>query len=94
MMCVDVCIFVLIYSEEKLIYVSPHMNPAVVVAKKKQKISMLKNCIFDLEKLFCLTYLSSSWHLFLQTSIELYKVLYLQSIGFCMEFIMSVFTVF
>lgn len=37
MMCVDVYILFLIYSEEKLIYVSPHINPAVVVAKKKQK---------------------------------------------------------
>lgn len=37
MMCMDVCIFVLIHSEEKFVYVSPHMNTAVAVAQEKQK---------------------------------------------------------
>lgn len=37
MMSVDVCIFLLIHSEEKIIYVSPHMNPAVAIAQEKQK---------------------------------------------------------
>lgn len=38
MMCVDVCIFVLIHSEEKFIYVCPHMNPAVAAAQKSKNL--------------------------------------------------------
>lgn len=38
MVCVDVCIFVLIYSEEKFIYVCPHMNPTVAVAQKNKNL--------------------------------------------------------